>query len=138
MKSSALKDLLAGDDHEAEWDEMEDLKDWFSSYRTTVRRRRRSGFNFGSLGKKYKGPDYKELKAETEKLQAKAEKTLQNIKNEITKICEGVKLTSAQMEEEWKKFNAIKAYGAAQFKLEKHTKSMANRAEKIKRYAAKC
>ena len=123
-------------------DFLEDEGDWFGrSYRSRRkslyrRVRRRSGFNFGSLIPKKK--DYNKLKAKAEQEKAAAVKALQDVKNEMAKLAEGVKLSTAQMEEEWKKLTAIKAYGAALAKVEKQNKIIASKDGKIKFYAAKC
>ena len=124
-------------------DFLEDEGDWFSQSawrrsrrRSSTRRRTTRRFSFGSLIPKKK--DYNKLKAKAEKEKAAAVKALQDVKNEMAKLAEGVKLSTAQMEEEWKKLTAIKAYGAALAKVDQQNKIIASKDGLIKHYAAKC
>ena len=121
---------------EGDWVSMRPVSMFGSRKKSSYRRGRRSKFNFGSLISKKK--DYNKLKAKAEQEKAAAVKALQDVKNEMAKLAEGVKLSTAQMEEEWKKLTAIKAYGAALAKVEKQNKIIASKDGKIKFYAAKC
>ena len=111
-------------------DRLEDLKDYGYAFWQMKRRqeekRRRA----------LMGPE--KLLAQAQAAKAGAEKALQDTKNEIANICKGVGLSDAQMAEELKKLNAIKAYEAAQAKVKTQTEDIAAKDAQVKKYAAKC
>merc|ERR1719270_2682057 len=81
---------------EGDWVSMRPVSMFGSRKKSSYRRGRRSKFNFGSLISKKK--DYNKLKAKAEQEKAAAVKALQDVKNEMAKLAEGVKLSTAQME----------------------------------------
>ena len=117
-------------------DRLEDLKEWVDGqgrWNWIVQRREAQRRRAAKLAL---GP--KKLLEQAQAAKAGAEKALQDTKNEIANICKGVGLSDAQMAEELKKLNAIKAYEAAQAKVKTQTEVLAAKEAQVQKCAAKC